>query len=310
MSRIGDVKGKFKNQVNPESDLSVINKVADEFSSHPVFSDYLKQKDFLENALKKATSEKETSLQAAGKLKTFAAQQKSLSLGNIVSLLKKQPENELYFNPGKLGLKVRSPSAYPVLGYPRFNYKYTHNFDRVKEGIEGADEAMAIYAAKKAEEANLDKALSEFTAQGPVMSVQDAQKLKQGTYKIIEKKYGQLGSAETEAQKSLARGLKEELEMAVPSVGPLNQKQRELIKTLKVADRQTLIDANKNMLGIAGLSTSPAQFLAMQSDRSALLKSLAARGIKAATPEGKNAAMVEALRRGLYKSAPIIATQE
>ena len=41
--------------------------------------------------------------------------------------------------------------------------------------------------------------------------VQLAQKLKQGTYAALKNKYGQLGSAEVEAQKALARGLKEQI---------------------------------------------------------------------------------------------------
>ncbi len=39
--------------------------------------------------------------------------------------------------------------------------------------------------------------------------VQLAQEMQQGTYKQLAKKYGQLGSGEVEAQKALARGLKE-----------------------------------------------------------------------------------------------------
>lgn len=147
-------------------------------------------------------------------------------------------------------------------------------------------------------------------ANHPMITGQDipvdlAQKLKQGTYKILDKKYGQVGTAETEAQKALARGLKEEIANAVPAVGPLNKKQSDLIKTMKVVDRRALMDENRNPLGIAGLSQSPGQLATMLADRSALVKSLAARGINAATPEGKNALMVEMLRQGVYRGAPV-----
>jgi hypothetical protein len=165
---------------------------------------------------------------------------------------------------------------------------------------------MAIYAAKKTEEAAAEKALSELVAKGPTMSVQDAQRLKQGTYKVLEKKYGQLGSAETEAQKALARGLKEAIAEAVPEVGPLNAKQSELIKALKVTGRRAMMDDNRNPVGIAGLSGSPSQLAAMLADRSALLKSLAARGANAMRPEENNA-LIEALRQGAYRSAPVMA---
>lgn len=148
-------------------------------------------------------------------------------------------------------------------------------------------------------------------AQHPLATAADipvdvAQKLKQGTYKVLEKKYGQLGSAETEAQKGLARGLKEQIAAVVPEVGPLNAKQSELIKALKVTGRRAMMDDNRNPIGIAGLSQSPVQLAAMLADRSALLKSLAARGINAVRPEENNA-LIEALRQGVYRGAPVVA---
>jgi hypothetical protein len=59
--------------------------------------------------------------------------------------------------------------------------------------------------------------------------VQLAQELKQGTYKCIKKKYGQLGSTEVEAQKTLARGLKEKIGEAVPDVLGLKKKNQNLL---------------------------------------------------------------------------------
>lgn len=148
-------------------------------------------------------------------------------------------------------------------------------------------------------------------AQHPLVASGDipvelAQKLKQGTYKVLEKKYGQLGSAETEAQKGLARGLKEQIAEVVPEVGPLNAKQSELIKALKVTGRRAMMDDNRNPVGIAGLSTNPTQLAAMLADRSALLKSLAARGVNAMRPEENNA-LIQALRSGVYRGAPVAA---
>jgi hypothetical protein len=134
-----------------------------------------------------------------------------------------------------------------------------------------------------------------------------AQKLKQGTYKIVDKKYGQLGSAEIEAQKGLARGLKEQMAEAVPAVAPLNAKQSELIKALKVTGRRAMMDDNRNPVGLAGLSQSPSQLAAMLADRSALLKSLAARGMNRITPEEGNL-VINALRQGAYRGAPVSLT--
>lgn len=304
LGTLGGVRSKFASQVAPEGDLSAIQKVGDEFSNHPLFAGYGAEKAAAENAVQKALSEKQTALQAAGKLKTFAAQQKSLADGATIQLARAQPENQLYYNTGGMGRSATSSSSLPVPGYPRFPSRYTNNIDRVPEGLQGADEAMAIYAAKKLEQDNAEKALASLVEGGPKLSVQDAQRLKQGTYKVLDKKYGQLGSAETEAQKGLARGLKEQIALAVPEVSPLNAKQSELIKALKVTSRRAMMDDNRNPVGIAGLSTNPSQLAAMLADRSALLKSLAARGVKAVTPEENNA-LINALREGVYRVSPV-----
>lgn len=304
LGALGGVRSKFASQVAPEGDLSAIQKVGDEFSNHPLFAGYGAEKAAAENAVQKALSEKQTALQAAGKLKTFAAQQKSLADGATIQLARAQPENQLYYNTGGMGRSATSSSSLPVPGYPRFPSRYTNNIDRVPEGLQGADEAMAIYAAKKLEQDNAEKALASLVEGGPKLSVQDAQRLKQGTYKVLDKKYGQLGSAETEALKGLARGLKEQIALAVPEVSPLNAKQSELIKALKVTSRRAMMDDNRNPVGIAGLSTNPSQLAAMLADRSALLKSLAARGVKAVTPEENNA-LINALRKGVYRVSPV-----
>ena len=109
--------------------------------------------------------------------------------------------------------------------------------------------------------------------------VQLAQELKQGTYSALKKKYGQLGSTEVEAQKTLARGLKEKVGEAVPEVVGLNKKESELIDTLDVVERRALMELNKNPAGLALLTESPQQFAAFMADKSALFKSLLARGI-------------------------------
>lgn len=111
------------------------------------------------------------------------------------------------------------------------------------------------------------------------ISVPLAQELKRGTYKVLSGKYGQLGSADTEAQKALARGLKEELVNAVPEIGPLNAEQSALITAKKVAGRRALMDANNNPLGLAPLTTNPGKMAAFLLDRSVAAKALGARGM-------------------------------
>lgn len=107
--------------------------------------------------------------------------------------------------------------------------------------------------------------------------VQLAQRLKQGTYKQLSKKYGQLGSAEIEAQKGIARGLKEGVAKAVPGIGHLNKQESDLIKTLDVAERRSLMELNKNPVGLSLLTHRPALFAAYMADKSALFKSLVGR---------------------------------
>ena len=109
--------------------------------------------------------------------------------------------------------------------------------------------------------------------------VQLAQELKQGTYSALKKKYGQLGSTEVEAQKALARGLKEKVGEAVPDVLGLNKKEAQLIDTLDVVERRALMELNKNPGGLALLTESLPQFAAFMADKSALFKSLVARGL-------------------------------
>ncbi len=113
--------------------------------------------------------------------------------------------------------------------------------------------------------------------------VQLAQKLKQGTYKVLSGKYGEAGSASTEAQKALARGLKEEIAKEVPAIAGLNAQESKLITTLKVAERRALMEMNKNPMGLAALASNPQAALAFMADKSAAFKSLAARMINQAS---------------------------
>lgn len=120
-------------------------------------------------------------------------------------------------------------------------------------------------------------------ASGDAIPVQLAQDLKTGTYQTLKKQYGEAKGPATEAQKALARGLKEAIEQAVPAVGPLNRRQSELINALKVAERRALVDANKNPMGLAILAGKPGATAAFLADRSALIKGLLARGVNRAT---------------------------
>ena len=136
-----------------------------------------------------------------------------------------------------------------------------------------------------ADTAAIEKAWTEFLKHPLLvgkseMPVQLANEMKKGTYRQIgEKGFGELKSAEKEAQKSLARGLKEEVASAVPAIGPLNATEGALINAAKLAERRVLIDSNKNPLGLGALISQPWMYPVWMWDRSPLAKSLTARAM-------------------------------
>lgn len=140
---------------------------------------------------------------------------------------------------------------------------------------------------------------------GKVIPVQAAQALKQGTYKALKGKYGEVGSAATEAQKALARGLKDQIGKAVPDVVPLNAEEQALLDTLKVSERRALMEVNKNPVGLAALANNPVGFAAFMADRSAAFKALMARMINRASQAPQVAGNVmanPAIRAGMIQS--------
>jgi hypothetical protein len=80
----------------------------------------------------------------------------------------------------------------------------------------------------------------------------DAQALKQGTYRQIkDKNYGDLSTATKEAQKSLARGIKEELEAQFPEIKGLNADQAKFINLDGALEKAVERIANRNLFGIS-----------------------------------------------------------
>lgn len=149
----------------------------------------------------------------------------------------------------------------------------------------------------------IQRASDEFRTQFPsALHVETAQKLKQGTYKTLAGKYGEVGSASTEAQKALARGLKDNIADVVPGIGELNAEEARLLKTLGVTERRALMELNKNPVGLSALASNPVGFAAFMADRSAAFKALAARAAnRSADLPGKAGAILAnpALRAGV-----------
>lgn len=79
----------------------------------------------------------------------------------------------------------------------------------------------------------------------------DAQALKQGTYRQLKgKAYGELKGASIEAQKALARGIKEELASAFPELKGLNQAESKLFDLQSQIERAISRQGNHQLMGI------------------------------------------------------------
>lgn len=108
--------------------------------------------------------------------------------------------------------------------------------------------------------------------------VQLAQQLKTGTYRNLgNKSYGEVGTASTEGQKALARGLREEVAAKVPDVVEPLKREASLMNVLSVAERRAIMEANKNPMGLSLLANNPYAWAGFMADKSALFKSIVAR---------------------------------
>ena len=84
----------------------------------------------------------------------------------------------------------------------------------------------------------------------PPMNAADAQAMKQGTYRVLAGKYGEQGSASVEAQKALARGLKEEIATQFPEIGTMNAAESRLLDLQPVLERAVNRISNHQAIGI------------------------------------------------------------
>jgi hypothetical protein len=107
--------------------------------------------------------------------------------------------------------------------------------------------------------------------------VQLAQELKQGTYSALNKKYGQMGSTEVEAQKALARGMKEKVAGEVPDIVKFNKQESNLLDTLDVVERRAIMDLNKDYVGMGWLAENFPKTAGFMATRSPAFKTLFAK---------------------------------
>lgn len=84
----------------------------------------------------------------------------------------------------------------------------------------------------------------------PAMNAIDAQAMKEGTYRVLRGKYGEQGSAAVEAQKALARGLKEEISNQFPEINKLNADESRLLDLQPILERAVNRISNHQLVGI------------------------------------------------------------
>jgi hypothetical protein len=81
--------------------------------------------------------------------------------------------------------------------------------------------------------------------------VAEAQAIKKGTYQTVgSRAYGEVKAAQVEAEKALARGLKEELENQFPEIKGLNAQESKLLGLEPALQRALGRNSNHQMLGI------------------------------------------------------------
>lgn len=252
----GYIKGvmdKFRKQVNPNSDTAAIRSSLDEFVNHPLFANIGREEAELAAKVAAKDASKASALQDAGRFATTAAQQ-----------------------------EVLANSAVPVAGMPRVPARVTENLDRVDEANKAFHDALVIARQRGKEKEFLEFQLEALRRYGPDgIPVELAQEMKQGTYRVLKGKYGEVGSASTEAQKALARGLKDEIARVVPEVSQLNAKESALLNALAQVEHRAAVAGNKNPAGLAWLSNNPGAWASFMADRSELFKSIVARLIYA-----------------------------
>ncbi len=136
--------------------------------------------------------------------------------------------------------------------------------------------------------------------------VAQANKIKQGIYQMLRDKYGELGSDAVEAQKAMARGIKETVGAAEPGVAANLKTQSEKANLLNIMRRRAAVEGNQTIAGLAPAAHNPAAAIGFLADKYGIAKSMAARllysgaqvGVPTAAGGVGGAALANQLRLG------------
>lgn len=105
-----------------------------------------------------------------------------------------------------------------------------------------------------------------------------ANQLKQGTTRaLVTKAYGELQGASTEAQKTLARGLRETVAEAVPEVAPKLARQSDIINATELQARRVAMLSKIDPISFGWIATHPLGAMGYVLEKNAPLKAALAR---------------------------------
>lgn len=141
------------------------------------------------------------------------------------------------------------------------------------------------------------------------LSLPESQSLKTGTYASLKSKaYGELKAPAIEAQKALARGLKEEIELEAQksgvSLAGKNAREGAAIEGKEAIARRLAAAGNQDPIALAWLVAHPATGLLYVMEKSPMVKSLLARGLyrSAALASTKKVPVTENMLRLMVQS--------
>lgn len=93
---------------------------------------------------------------------------------------------------------------------------------------------------------------------GKTIPTDVAQEIKKNTYQVLRKSYGEMKSTAIEAEKALARGIKEELVIKYPQLKKLNARDSDLINLDKALERAVSRINNRDIVGLGATVASTA----------------------------------------------------
>lgn len=211
-ARLDQVKTRFANQVNPEGDLAAIEASKQEF---------LKRYGAVDDSGQ------------------YAYRSRDVGEQGVPS----QSRSQAGLDPQQI--KGYMPSRAQVTGKPQELVKV----DLTK--LNPSDYTLIKDPQGGPSWVKFNKDLPESAVDPTQIPVDKAQSLKQGTYQQLKgRAYGEMKGATVEAQKSLARGIKEELETQFPEIKGLNAQEAKFYNLDSMLERALNRIGNHQLMGI------------------------------------------------------------